>query len=580
MPAEEHLRFSRVAAIVATLSVVFASQIALAQVTPGSALPGTTSEEVRPEIPSAPITAPDDAAIPDDTSADDAETVEPDSSLTFRLNGVTITGATVYDAAGFDDILENFIGTDVTLGGLREIGNRIERKYRDDGYVATRVIIPPQAIRDGVPTLEVFEGKIIHYEINGEIGDVKKLIAKYLDNLLTDKPARWTELERYLLLSRDLPGISLTGTLRSAGDSTPGGVILVVDAARKPVDVFLNVQNRNADVTGPWTGSVGLSLNSNTEYGERLGVVGLTALQPFEQKSIYFVYEQAVGDEGLRLRLSNTLGFAEPRDALKPLKLETETSIFEFSAEYPAIRARRFSLWTRGGIEISDQRAAAREVALYDDQLRTLFLGARAVWFAPLGGIAEFDLEFRKGLDHFGAPKFNGGTGGSGRSRADANFDYTIVKGTVSHRQPVPPFFELFFEFTGQVSDTPLPSLEEFALGELTLGRGFEPGAITGDAGYGFVFETRFTPPSVDAWWLDNLQFYAFLDYGRAFDRGNPTNATNGYEDLMSAGFGTRFQVFESFFGDVYLAIPRTKALSTTERKPHPTVNFSITKFF
>ena len=48
------------------------------------------------------------------------------------------------------------------------LGNRIERRYREDGFVATRVIIPPQAIKDGVPTLEVFEGKIIHYEINGE----------------------------------------------------------------------------------------------------------------------------------------------------------------------------------------------------------------------------------------------------------------------------------------------------------------------------------------------------------------------------------------------------------------------------
>lgn len=569
--------FRHVVAALAVSAVAVGAGAARAQLPVGEAVPGASAGELRPDIRTSPRASREDGAVPDEDSAAPTE-IEPDSTLTFRLNGVNLTGATVYETAAFEEILADFVGTDVTLGGLREIGNRIERKYRDDGYVATRVIIPPQAIRDGVPTLEIYEGKIIHYEINGEIGDVKKLIARYLDNLLTDKPARWSELERYLLLARDLPGISLTGTLRSAGDSTPGGVILVVDAARKPVDAFINMQNRNADATGPWTASTGLSANSGTEYGERLGIVGLAAVQPFEQMSAYLVYEHAIGDEGLRLKISNTLGFAAPRDALKPLKLETETSIFSFSAEYPVVRSRRFSMWTRGGIEVADQRGAAAEVALFDDQMRNLFLGAQAIWFPPLRGTTTFDIELRKGLDHFGASKFNDGNNADRRSRPDAAFDYTILKGSVSHAQPIPPFFELFVEFSGQLSDKPLPSLEEWALGELSVGRGYEPGSITGDSGYGFIVETRFTPPSVDAWWLDNLQVYAFLDYGRAYDRGQPTGEP--YEDLMSAGFGTRFQVFETFFGDVYLAIPRTKALSTSSRKPHPTVNFSITKFF
>ena len=580
MFAAENLRLGwRLATAGGLVLLVFAVIPAHAQVPAGTALPGTTRQEIAPRAPSTDRVAPDDGAVPEETT-DGAAEIEPDTELRFRLNGVNLTGATVYQNEDFDPILSDFIGTEVTLGGLREIGNRIERQYREDGYVATRVIIPPQAIRDGVPTLEIYEGKIIHYEINGEIGDVKKLIARYLDNLLTDEPARWTELERYLLLARDLPGISLTGTLRSAGDATPGGVILVVDTARKPVDAFINMQNRNADPTGPWTVSLGISANSNTEYGERLGVVGLAGVQPFEQQSAYFVYEQALGDEGLRLKFSSTQGWSEPRDALKPLNLSTVTSIYTLSAEYPAIRSRRFSFWTRGGFEYADQRTSARGIELFDDQVRTFFSGFEGVWFAPLGGFTNFDLEFRQGLDHFGAPKRFSNS--QLRSRNDAEMDFSILKGSLSHRQPIPPFFELYFEASGQVASKPLPTIEEWTLGELTVGRGFEPGAITGDSGYGFIFETRFTPPTLsdEAWWLDNIQFYAFLDYGRAYDRGNPTRSPSGYEDLMSGGFGTRFQVFETFVGDFYLAIPRTKALSTTSRKPHPTVNFTVTKFF
>ena len=354
------------------------------------------------------------------------------------------------------------------------------------------MIIPPQAIQGGVPTLEIYEGKIIHYEINGEIGDVKKLIARYLDNLLTDKPARWEELERYLLLSRDLPGISLTGTLRSAGDNTPGGVILVVDVARKPVDAFVNMQNRNADVTGPWTASVGLSVNSNTEYGERLGIVGLAAVQPFEQLSTFFIYEHAIGDEGLRLKISNTLGFANPRDALKPLKLESETSLFTFEAEYPAVRSRTFSLWTRGGFEIADQTGATARygiVLLRRPDCGHIFAGARWIWFAPLRRCRRmFDVELRKGswriLGHSEDQRWANPP--DARSRSDSEFRLHDPEG---HGQPCVSrsrrSSRSTFEVKGQVADKPLPSLEEFAPGELFVGRGFEPGAITGDSGFG-----------------------------------------------------------------------------------------------
>ena len=580
--------------LMAFFLVVLGVSPALSQGFPaGQGVPGGTREEIAPEPRVDPRATTRDDVVPREEREEPAPTTTEDA-LTFRLQGVNITGSTVYTAADFSELVESFVGTDVTLGSLREIGNRIERKYREDGYVATRVIIPPQAIKDGIPTLEIFEGKIVHYEINGEIGDVKKLIARYLDNLLTDKPARWKDLERYLLISRDLPGISLTGTLRSAGDSAPGGVILVVDAARKAVDGYVNIQNRNAEVTGPWTLSGGLSLNSNTEYGERLGTVGLVSLQefepvvedkPLEQMSLFFLYEHAFGDEGLRLKLSSTIGFAKPGNELAPLKLETDTYVFRAELEYPAIRTREFSLWTRGGVDTADQRAVVAENALFDDQVRAMFLGLSGVWFAPLGGVTEFDVEFRQGFDSFGGRKFiksrvPAPPGADNSSRADARFDFTIVKGSFSHRQPIPPFFELFFDVRGQYATKPVPSIEEWSLGTLSIGRGYEPGSITGDSGFGVIFEARFTPPGLDLWWLDSLQFYGFMDFARAYDLGNPTNSRDGFEELLSIGFGTRFQVFETVVGDVYVAIPQIPALSTTTNTPDATVHMSLTKFF
>ncbi|MEM1160889.1 MAG: POTRA domain-containing protein, partial [Pseudomonadota bacterium] len=147
-------------------------------VPPGTAIPGTTRDELQQPPQQTLRPGPDEGqSLPSDVP-DEPDELDPQSELSFLLNGVDIRGATVYEPSDFDDILEDFIGTEISLGGLREIGNRIERRYRRDGFVATRVIVPPQAIREGLPTLQIFEGKIIHYEINGEIGEVKKQIAR------------------------------------------------------------------------------------------------------------------------------------------------------------------------------------------------------------------------------------------------------------------------------------------------------------------------------------------------------------------------------------------------------------------
>lgn len=526
-------------------------------------------------------------ATPPAETGDVAQPVEPaqgalpqtDDTVKFQLNGIEIVQATVYQPSDFEPIYAEFIGTEITLTQLRAIADAMQRKYRDDGYLATRVIIPPQAITGGVPKLEVFEGKIIYYEIKGEVGEVKKQIARLLDNLITDRPATWGELERYLLLARDLPGISLTGTLRSAGDTAPGGVILVVDAARKAVDGFANLANRNAEATGPFTASGGLALNSNTEYAERLGGVALTTLDPLEQLTGFLSYEQSLGSDGLIVRATGSRSLSEPGDLLDPSNLNSHASIANILFEYPLVRGRVFSLWSRGGFEYIDQKLKTDGNLLFDDQIRVMFAGFRGVWLPPLiGGRTQFDVEFRQGLDQFGARR----AGSDFLSRSDAKPDFTLVR--VRLQQDVPLFgpVSITGRVQGQFASEPTSSFEEFSLGELTVGRGFEPGSLTGEGGWGAALELRVSDRALIAKeleeYIQNIELYGFFDYGRVYDRNNAIGTE--FEDLASAGFGIRITALETLIADFYYAQPVKDALSTSQRRPNGSVRFNVTKFF
>ncbi|MEM7210446.1 MAG: ShlB/FhaC/HecB family hemolysin secretion/activation protein [Pseudomonadota bacterium] len=556
------------------------------QIQPGTAVPGTTSD-VQNQIRNAGERRNDQQGLPAVTQEEDPSdaSVAGSSTVTFRLNGISFPDYPprefTDELGNFDkvaEIYEPFIGTDVTIGGLREIANRIQDLYREEGYLPTRVIIPQQTIQNGIAELRVHEGRIVHYEVNGDIGPVRKQIAALLDNLITNKAGRRLDVERYLLLSRDLPGISLTGTLRRAGDDLPGGIILVVDTARKPVDGFVQLQNRNAQATGAFTLSAGAAANSNTEYAERIGGIVLSALEVPEQFSGFGSAEMSVGNDGLVVRLETVYGLAEPGDALADLDLNVDAFSVKAEAEYPIVRSRSFSLWSRGGFEFADTRTSLGDKPddkeLFDDQLRVLYAGIQGLWLAPFGGTAEFDVELRKGIDFFGAsdgPKL-------GRSRFDANADFTLIRGDASFAQPIWPFFEIYSKVGFQVTDKPLPTYEEMTLGELTFGRGFEPGTITGDSGFAYTGELRFQPPGIDLTWLDRLEFYGFFDYGRLYDRGQPTGEK--FEELTSIGLGTRFQVLEMLYGDFYIASPQSVGLSTLGIEPDSTVKFTLTTFF
>jgi hemolysin activation/secretion protein len=122
--------------------------------------------------------------------------------------------------------------------------------------------------------------------------------------------------------------------------------------------------------------------------------------------------------------------------------------------------------------------------------------------------------------------------------------------------------------------------MEEMPLGELTIGRGFEPGSLIGDSGFAGTLELRYFPPGLEAWWLNSLHVFTFVDYGRVEDIGNPTLSPQGFEELASAGFGLRFQLLDTIYGDFYYAHPVTRALSTAERRPKGGVKFTLTKYF
>ena len=105
-----------------------------------------------------------------------------------------------------------------------------------------------------------------------------------------------------------------------------------------------------------------------------------------------------------------------------------------------------------------------------------------------------------------------------------------------------------------QVSSAPLLSFEQISAGNYTVGRGFDPGTLSGDSGAGFAAEIRADQfrvlPKADV----SAAPYAFVDAAWIYNRNTPANTDP--RQVTSAGIGARAAWSDHARLDATLAVP------------------------
>jgi hemolysin activation/secretion protein len=126
--------------------------------------------------------------------------------------------------------------------------------------------------------------------------------------------------------------------------------------------------------------------------------------------------------------------------------------------------------------------------------------------------------ELRKGLDILNASRRRlGAAGGYQPTRAQGDPEAFVARGSVDAEVGLGSVLSLYAGARGQWSNHPLLNFEEYAIGNLTIGRGYDPGANSADRIIGLRGEPRvrlFERPGVvradlfgfyDSVWLYNL---------------------------------------------------------------------------
>jgi len=450
----------------------------------------------------------------------------------FELKDLRIVGASKLPPESFRPLYANLIGKDVTLSDILDVADGIEDRYRKAGYPLTRAYVPPQRVGDGIFTINVVEGYVASISVEGADHGNEARIKNYLAPVLQVKPLTLPSLERGLLMTNDLPGVRATGVLRPSPD-TPGASDLVVSVDEPWVSGSFSVDNRGSKFTGRWTFTGDVNFNGLFDDGGQLGATFATTTEPKERMIGQLRYRHPIGNDGLIVSMIGTVTRGEPGSFLSLFNTTTDSYAVGPRASFPLMRTRAASLIIDAGFTVQDAKIKLLGVEFSHDEWRVLDIGASFTSNNVLGGNLVLAADVAKGLDVFGATDDDSPL----LSRSGATTSFTKVTGSMRYTHQLAGPLSIALAAQGQYSFDPLIAGEQITFGGNQIGRGYEPGAVTGDHGLGGSAELRYSA-RLPQWSIEAVQPYVFFDAAQIWNIDVPDDLDFS---ISSTGGGIRF---------------------------------------
>ena len=496
------------------------------------------------------------------------------ADIRLTLNSVTFAGAERAPELSLRDTYEDYLGRDLPLSVLCDIRARARAALSQAGYLAT-VEIPEQRLADGNAELRIVFGRLTAIRVRGDAGPSERLIESYLSKLTGQEVFNTRDAERYLLLADDIPGVDVRLSLRPAAGGQPGDLIGEIAVVRRRGALDLNIQNYGSRALGRFGGLLNGQLYDLTGLGDRTSLAVFTTADFDEQQTVQIGHEFRVGSEGLILGGQFTYSHTDPSLGLAGFDVQSDTYFASAFARYPLVRRRTESVFVTGGFDYVDQDVELNDFPLTRDRvrmayLRTDFSAADAASVSRVGGYSPAEpktlltgaIELRQGLDVFGtspdcrANLLACAVGGQATpSRIEADPTPLLLRTELSGEYRPIPDITFALRLDGQVSGDPLPAFEEFSAGTYSIGRGYDPGAVLGDSGFGVGAELRYgsaVPEGIDKF---AVQPFLFTDAAWAWNE-DPSRRPLNPDRLWSAGGGVRFAYGGGMQGNLTVAVP------------------------
>lgn len=440
--------------------------------------------------------------------------------LSVTLSAVNFTGNTVFTQAQLQAFVQPVIGHPHDLAALYNLADQVSAYYRDQGYAFAKVFLPQNGFRDGVLTLQVFEGNYGERTAKADSPRRSAQAQRFLDPLKPGAPIYAPDLERQTLILDDQPGYDVLPVIKP-GKAVGTGDLDVTLTRTPMVTGALSISNHGNRYTGYYQARANVVINSPLMFGDQLSYSVMGSDERLRSASVN--YSLPIGGNGLRATAGYSSTYYRLGREFANLQASGRAQTTTLGLSYPLIRTRQANL------SVSLQGQHKR---FYDEQLAVNSRQSRQSKSTVLG--LNFDRTDRSGVTYGQLEWAMGNFSGPVPDIAMTNGRFTRINADVVRLQRVFDNLSVYARLNAQRAGENLDSSESFSIGGPYAVRAYATGEGTGDDGVLTQLELRYQASS-------RFSPFVFFDAGRVSLEHKPTNAGKNGRSLTGAGAGLRY---------------------------------------
>lgn len=451
------------------------------------------------------------------------------SKDTVFIRQIRIAQNTVFDTQTLHFLIAKSEGKRLNLEQVNALAMRITHYYQERGYLVSRAYIPQQTIEDGVLYINVLEARLGQIKVDNDSRLSPYRVNNALRDLSPNQILNSRQLNRSLLLLRDIPGITSHSAL--APGELPGSSDLLVTV--RPAPLFsgtVGIDNYGSQYIGQTRYNAALKVNNPTGQGDQLLLDGITT--------------------GHNM-MNGHLGYRFPIDSVTTTGVDINRMTYKLKGNLRSLdangRQTSASLWA-SHIWVRDVNTNINSALTYSytkmsDDIEAVGLKKnRHSNKVVLDNIVELSDNTGRTAMYlsvtYGNLTFNRQNEGAQTDAEGPKTAGQFVKGNLqlSRLQQLGRATSLYLGVDGQIASKNLDPTEQLTLGGPFSSRSYPVGAISGTQGYTATAELRHivSDSANHGQWTP----VAFVDTGYVKIYKTPFTQDDNSTRLSSAGVG------------------------------------------
>ncbi|RFC50500.1 MAG: Hemolysin activation/secretion protein [Verrucomicrobia bacterium] len=478
---------------------------------------------------------------------------------TYFIREYRIEGAHKLSRRKIEEAVYRFLGPGRTQDDVEQARAALEQAYAASGLQTAAVQIPPQQVTHGVVHLQVVERTVGRLRVRGARYSSPAKIKSMAPSLAEGRVIDFTAVPQDIIALNQSPDRQVTPSLRAGVEPDTVDVDLEVKE-KAPVHASVELNNRHGANTTPLRLNASVSDNNLGQTGHGLGLSFQTSPQNTSEVKVFSGYYLArfTRPDWLNLMVQatkqdsnvSTLGSTAVAGRGETAGLR---ALFTLPAE------KEFTQSASVGL---DYKHFDQKVALAATGTSPAAIILTPITYYPLS--ASYGATWQK---PHSTTEFNAGLGfnirglgsnsaqfGDNRYNADGNF--LIFHGDLSHTHDLPHGLQLFGKIQGQIADQPLLSGEQASGGGVGTARGYLEAEQVGDNALFGTLELR-SPSLANSIGgkKGEWRVFGFTDAGW-LKVNEPLPGQKNHFDFLSLGIGSQLRLLDHFEGSIIAALP------------------------